>query len=128
MAFLVPGLGIFVFSRMFEIRQIWGCWFQIWQFRFQIAARKYLNKIFLGPNRYFHFFLNFCSLTNWRMLISNMTIFFSNSIHKIPKEGNFDPKFLAFLFFPKFCSWTNSRVLISNMTIFFSNSRQKIRY
>ena len=30
-AFLVPDLGIFIFSRNFAFRQIWGCWFQTWQ-------------------------------------------------------------------------------------------------
>ena len=35
-------------------------------------------------------------------MISNMTIFFSNSNPKIPKSGNFGPKFRYFCFFTKF--------------------------
>ena len=30
--------------------QIWGCWFQIWQYCFQMPAQKYPNNAFLVPN------------------------------------------------------------------------------
>ena len=53
------------------------------------------------------------------MLISNMTILFSNSSPKIPKSGIFGPKFMYFCFFVKFRNLTNLRVLILNMTIAF---------
>ena len=43
-------LGIFIFSQNFAIRQIWGCWSQIWQYCFQIPAQKCRNKAFLDPN------------------------------------------------------------------------------
>ena len=44
---MVWNLGIFIFSRKFAIRQIWGCWSQIWEYCFQIPAHKYPNKAFL---------------------------------------------------------------------------------
>ena len=50
-AFLVQNLGISIHKfRHFPVRQIWGCWFQIWQYCFQIPAQKYPNKPFLVPN------------------------------------------------------------------------------
>ena len=49
-AFLVTNLGIFFISKIFAIRQIQGCWFQIWQYHFQNPAQKYPNKVFLVPN------------------------------------------------------------------------------
>ena len=58
-------------------------------------------------------------LTISRLLISNMTILFSNSNPKISKKGIFGPKFRHFCFFKKFCNETNLRVLISNTTIVF---------
>ena len=42
--FLVQNLGIFIQTWNFEIKQIWGWWFQLWQKYFQIATQKYLNK------------------------------------------------------------------------------------
>ena len=60
------------------------------------------------------------------VLISNMTMLFSNSSSKIPKSGIFGPKFKDFQLCIKFCNKINSRTLISNITIFFSNSRPKI--
>ena len=56
-----------------------------------------------------------------------MTILFSNSGPKIPKQDIFGPKFRRFCFFTKVCNQTNLRVLISNMSIVFSNSSPKIR-
>ena len=65
-------------------------------------------------------------LTNWKMVISNMTKLFSNSSSKIPKREIFGPKFKNFYFCTKLCSKTNSRALISNMTLVFTNSTPKI--
>ena len=48
--FLVPNLGILIFSRNFASRHIWGCWFQMWQYYFQISFQKYSNKAYLVPN------------------------------------------------------------------------------
>ena len=47
---LVPNLSSFDFSRNFAIRQIEGCWFQIWQICFQIPEKKYRNQGFLVPD------------------------------------------------------------------------------
>ena len=65
------------------------------------------------------FFTKFWNYTNSKVLISNMTILFSNSGLRIPKSCIFGPKFRYFCFFEKFCKEANFRVLISNMTIFF---------
>ena len=65
-----------------------------------------------------HSFTKFCNQTNSRVLISNMTILFSNCIPKIPKQEISGAKLRHFCFFSKFCNQTNSRVFISNMTIF----------
>ena len=48
--FLVTNIGIFVFSSNFAIILIRRCWFQIWQYCFQIPVRKFPNKAFLVPN------------------------------------------------------------------------------
>ena len=58
------------------------------------------------------------------MLISNMTILFSNSSPKIPKSGIFGSKFKDFYFCTKLCYKTNSRTLISDMTIFQPKNTQ----
>ena len=78
-AFLLPNLVIFVFSQNFAIRQIWGCWFQIWQYCFHSNSSPKIPKSgIFGPKfRYFCFsFVKFCKSTNFRVLISNMTIVF----------------------------------------------------
>ena len=61
------------------------------------------------------------------MLISNMTILFSNSSPNLPKSGIFGPKLKECYFCTKLCNKTNSRTQTSNMTIVFSNSSPKIR-
>ena len=40
-AFLVANLGIFVFSEKFGIRQMLGCWFQIWQYSFKFYQKSH---------------------------------------------------------------------------------------
>ena len=50
-----------------------------------------------------------------------MKILFSNSSLKIPKQGNFRPKFKELYFCPKLCNNKNSRVLIPIMIIVFRN-------
>ena len=60
------------------------------------------------------------------VLISNMTISFSNSSPKIPRSDMLSPRFKDFYFCPKLCSKTNSRALISNMTMMLQNSSPKI--
>ena len=86
---------------------------------FQILAQKCPNKAFLVKNtqirhfghkfRHFCSFTKFCSYTNSKMLISNITILFSNSRPKIPKSHIFGQKFRQNLQLNKF------EVLISNM-------------
>ena len=93
----------FCFFAKFAIRQIWGCWFQIWQQFFQIPAQKYQNKTFFCPKvKDFYFCTKLCSKTNSRTLIWNMTIVLSNSSPKIRKLGIFGPKFKDFYFAPNF--------------------------
>ena len=60
------------------------------------------------------------------VLISNLTILFSNSNSKIPKSEAFVPKLKEFYFCTKLCNKTNSRRLVSKMTIAFSNSSLNI--
>ena len=88
----------FFFLRGFAVSQIRGCWFQIWQYYFQIPAQKYPNKAFLVPNLKIFICTKLCSKTNSRTLISNMTIIFSISIPKTRKSGLFGPKFKIFYF------------------------------
>ena len=45
-----PKIKSFHFFTKFRIWQVWGCWYQIWQYSFQILAQKYRNKAFLVPN------------------------------------------------------------------------------
>ena len=49
-AFSVPSLVTLAFSKNFAIRQIGGCWFQVWQYLFQIPAQKYRSQGFLVGN------------------------------------------------------------------------------
>ena len=57
-----PNLVIFIFSQNFAIRQIQGCWFQIWLYCFQMPVQKYANQTFLVPNlRIFIFTPNFAT-------------------------------------------------------------------
>ena len=117
MALLVPNMGIFIISWYFAIRQIWGCWFQIWQYFFQVLAQKYSNHTFL------FFFCEICNQTNLRVLIS---VFFQITAQKYLNKAFFDPKFKDFYFCTKLCNKKNSRTLIWNMTIIFSHSTPKI--
>ena len=55
-----------------------------------------------------------------------MTILFSNSSSKIPKQEIFGPKFKDFYFCTKLCNKKNLRALISNIALVFTNSRPKI--
>ena len=42
-AFLIPNLGVFVFSWNFAVTQIPGYSFQLWQNKFQLSTQKYPN-------------------------------------------------------------------------------------
>ena len=63
--------------------------------------------------------MKLCILTNSRMLISIMTIFFSNTSKKSPRYDDFGPKFKFFFCNMKLCILSNWKVLISNTTIVF---------
>ena len=65
-------------------------------------------------------------LTNLKVLISNMTMLFSNFSPKISKSDIFMPNLRIFYFCTKLCNKTDSRVLISNRTKLFLNSNPKI--
>ena len=61
-----------------------------------------------------------------RVLISNITKYFSTSSPKVHNSGNFCSKFKDFGVCIKLCKKTNSRALVSNMTIMFYNSSPKV--
>ena len=111
---MVPNLGIFIISRYFAIRQIQGCWFQIWQYHFQIAAPKYGNLTFLVPNlRIFIFSTKLCNKANSRVLISSMTMVFQNCCPKHLKKAFFGSKFKNSNFCTALCNYTIWRVFFS---------------
>ena len=41
---------LLLFSQNVAVKQIWGCWFQLWQKFFKILGQKYLHEAFLVPN------------------------------------------------------------------------------
>ena len=65
-------------------------------------------------------------MKNSRVLLLNMTIVFSNSSFKIPKQVAFGLIFNFFLFWMKLWILKNSRGLISNMTVVFQNHSPKV--
>ena len=90
-AFLFPNSGIFVSSKILQFE---GADFKYEIIFLKILAQKYPNTVFLVKNtqgifspkfKHFCFFAKFRNQTNSKVLISNMTIFFSNSSIKIPK-------------------------------------------
>ena len=113
---MVPNLGIFVFLRNFEIRQIRWSWFKIWQYNFQLPVQKYPNQVFLVPNlRIFTFAPNFAARQIWGRWFQIWQQYF-----QVPVP-NFFPNLRIFIFCTKLCNKANSRVLISNMTMVFQN-------
>ena len=95
--------GIFVFPQNFAIRQMRGCWFQIWQYCLQIPALQYINQAFLVPNLgIFAFSWKFANRQIPRCWFQIWQQFFQNSSPKISKEGILGPKFWHFHFFSKF--------------------------
>ena len=76
--------------------------------------------------RHFCFSEKLCSLTNLRMMISDIRILFLNSSPKISKSSIFGPQLNILFFFAKFCKQTKLRMLVSNMTIGFLNVLYKI--
>ena len=85
--FFGPKFKDFIFSPNFATPQIWGLWFQIWQY-FQISAPNYGNLVFLAPNlRISIFCTKLCNKANLRVLISNMTMIFQNCDPKHPNKA-----------------------------------------
>ena len=103
-AILVPNFFFFSFSFVF-------CFFFCFCFCFY---------------SFFWFNVELCILTNSKVLVSNMTIVFSNFGLKIPRKDIFGAEFKVFSFWMRLCNSTNTRGLISNMTIVFWNSYLKI--
>ena len=136
MLFLVSKQEFLFLHKILQLDIFKGADFKSHNSFFKLLAQYHPNKAFLvtniqngifGPKfRYFCFSAKFCNQTNSRVLISNMTILFSNSSPKIPKTGIFGTEFRHFCFFVKFCKQANLRVMISNMTILFSNSSPKV--
>ena len=83
--FFVPNLGIFVFSRNFVVRQIWGCWFQTWQKFFKTLAQKYLRKAFLVSNLAIFIISQNFAIRQIRRCCFKIWQMFLNSSPKIPK-------------------------------------------
>ena len=111
----------FCFFAKFAIRQIWGCWFQIWQQFFEVPAQKYQYKAFLVPNlRIFIFALNFATRQIWGRYLK-----YDNNIFKFQLKNtqikHFWSQNWGFLFYIKLCCQTNLRVFVSNMTMVLSN-------
>ena len=72
-----PRCKNFYFTPNVGIRQIWGRWFQIRQWLFRTAVRKYSNKaVFVLNVSIFCFCMNLRRLKNSRVVISKMTIVF----------------------------------------------------
>ena len=118
---MVPNLGIFVFSRNFAIRQIWGCWFQKWHF-LSNSRVKIPKWGISGPKfKDFHFYTELNNKTNSMTLTFNMAITFSYSSPKTQKLAFVVPKWRIFIFCIKLCYKANSRALIPNITMAFWN-------
>ena len=117
--FLVPNLSNFVSLQNFVISLIRMCWFQIWQYCFQIPVQKYPNQAFLVPNLgTFVLPWHFANRQIWGWWFQ----IYDNSFIKIlaqkcPNKAFLIPNLGIFCFFTKFCNCTNLEVLISNMTI-----------
>ena len=150
---MIPNLGVFVFPRNFAVRQIRGCWFQIWQYHFQIPAQKYSKKAFLVSNFGIFIFSQSFAIRQIEGFLANLkfkdfyqtTILqqtlqedkfedadfkYDNNIYQLlaRKYGNLTflvPNLRIFIFCRKLCNKANSWVLISNTTIVSQNCCRK---
>ena len=104
----------------------WIPWFQIWQYCFQIPAKIYPNKAFLGPK-----FKHFC----WRCWFQMWQYCLQVPGHKHPNEvflvkntqySIFDVRFRHLWFSGIFFNYRNLKKGISTMTILYSNFSTKI--
>ena len=104
--FSFQNLSIFIISRNIPIRQIRRCWFQIWQYYFQIPVQKYTNKAFVVPNfGIFFFSYNFaiwqiwgCWFQIWQYLSKILAQNYKNKTFLVP---NLD----IFIFSRNFAIW-----------------------
>ena len=72
-----PKFTDFYFARNLAIRQIWGRWFQIWEWLFRILAQKYPNEAFFVLNVSIFLVLHELRiLKKSRLLIRKMAIVF----------------------------------------------------
>ena len=85
---------IFCFERNIAFCEIRGCCRQIWQKFFCVFGLKF--EIFL-------FWKKLCIWRNFRVLISNMTIFFKIAAQKMLIESIFSAKYLDLYFCTKLC-------------------------
>ena len=123
---MVPNLRIFVFAPSFAIRQIRGCWFQLWQQHFQFLAQNLQNQKFFVPSfnilksgifglklKIFIFELNFamrkCEGVDLRCDKS-----FPKLLPKIFEQDILGPKLKNFYICTKLCYKINLKVLVSN--------------
>ena len=87
-----------------HFRQIWGCWFQIWQYFFKILVQKFPNKTFLVPDLgFFVFSQNFAIRQIWGSWFQ----IHDNSIFKIlpqkyPNKAFLFPDLDIFVYLPHF--------------------------
>ena len=93
------------FRKILNLDKFEGADFNYFNSFCKILAQNYPHEAFLVPNSGILYFTKFRSQTNSRVLNSNITIFFSNFIPKIPKET----------------------FLISNLTIFISTPNLMLR-
>ena len=141
------------FARNFATRQIRGCWFQIWQWFFKIAAQHTKIRQFLVPNLRILSFARNVLITQFGGRLLEIWQYFFNILAKNPKQSIFrsnfvfvfilmkpykftnlsvliknliSPKFKSFFcFWIKFYMLTNSRMLISRSALVFWNSSPK---
>ena len=106
---------------LYEIKTHFGhiqdCWFYL-KIKPKIPIL-ILKSLFGLKFRHLHSFMKFCRWTNVRLQIYSMTKLFSNSSSKIPKWGNFGPKFKDFYFCSKLYNKINSKALSSILIIVF---------
>ena len=83
-AFPFPNL-VFFYCEILQLDKFEGADFIYDNSIFEILAQKYPNKAFLVPNLDIFVFSKVSQLIKFEVLISNMTIAFSNSSPNIPK-------------------------------------------
>ena len=95
---MVPNLRIILFLWNFVLRQIRGCWFQIWQYLLTLSAQKYPNKVFLVPNLdiFVVFLQNFAFRQIWGCWFQISQQFFQILAQKYPSKAFLVPNLETF--------------------------------